>query len=211
MRKIIIVLAALLGTAIIVAPALIYFLLGGFNGPLSKTPSDWAAFGDYIGGVMGPLLSFLTAILLLITLQQQAESNEIAREEQLASRHIRMLHDLLNQIEVLLAESVALHLGGEKPLKLILKDMSDENFPASTEAIKELNFLVFRYCEAVALYRENITEYFDCKAYELKGKRLIDMLARNLALLDAAERIQLEFADIHISGEKERPQAKFSP
>ena len=37
----------------------------------SSVPNDWSIFGTYVGGVLGPLISFLTLIAILITITLQ--------------------------------------------------------------------------------------------------------------------------------------------
>lgn len=41
----------------------------------SKSSADWGAFGDYFGGVIGPVLSFLALVLLIKSLSLQNEAN----------------------------------------------------------------------------------------------------------------------------------------
>lgn len=42
---------------------------------LSKDPSDWVDFSDFVGGILGPLLSFLSLLLLLHSLKLQNQAN----------------------------------------------------------------------------------------------------------------------------------------
>lgn len=44
-----------------------------FGGGLSATSADWSAFGSYVGGVLGPLVSFLTLIAVIRTVYLQRE------------------------------------------------------------------------------------------------------------------------------------------
>lgn len=43
-----------------------------FRGHEAGDPTDWGTFGDFIGGISNPLLSFLTIVLLLYSLRLQA-------------------------------------------------------------------------------------------------------------------------------------------
>lgn len=45
------------------------------NYKVSESVSDWANFGDYIGGVLGPILSFISMVLLIKSLNLQNEAN----------------------------------------------------------------------------------------------------------------------------------------
>jgi len=48
---------------------------------ISSNPSDWAAFGEYLGGVLSPALAFLTILLLVQSLQEQSKANNILANE----------------------------------------------------------------------------------------------------------------------------------
>ncbi|WP_449545894.1 hypothetical protein [Lelliottia amnigena] len=65
-----------------------YYLNFGLEGVLSKQTEVWGQFGDYVGGVVNPILSFVTIYLLIQSLGLQRESNdnlisEIKRQERL--------------------------------------------------------------------------------------------------------------------------------
>ena len=52
-----------------------------FEGPLSGNQNTWGVFGDYIGGVLGPILSFLSLIAVLGALIYQSKELGISTEE----------------------------------------------------------------------------------------------------------------------------------
>lgn len=52
-----------------------------FGGELSSSSSEWSDFGSYIGGVFGPLVSFLTLLAVLKTVYLQRELLDSQREE----------------------------------------------------------------------------------------------------------------------------------
>ena len=66
----------------VIAPYLFNF--GGF--PLSKDPALWGPFGDYVGGALNPMLSFLALIAILLTLHVQNEELNLSRKELEQSR-----------------------------------------------------------------------------------------------------------------------------
>lgn len=67
-----------------------YFINFGIDGSLSKKGEVWGQFGDYVGGVINPLLTFITIYLLIKSqsLQQEANAaliNQIKAQEKLES------------------------------------------------------------------------------------------------------------------------------
>lgn len=66
----------------------VYYLNFGLDGTLSQKTEVWGQFGDYVGGVVNPILSFVTIYLLIQSIGLQRESNdslvnEIQRQERL--------------------------------------------------------------------------------------------------------------------------------
>lgn len=56
-----------------------FYIILGYK--ISNKPSDWVDFSDFVGGLLGPLLSFLSFVLLLHSLKQQNKANAILIEE----------------------------------------------------------------------------------------------------------------------------------
>ncbi|TKG29217.1 hypothetical protein FCV85_14640 [Vibrio sp. F13] len=71
----------------IYAAAVCIFTVIGFyayqfhNYELSKDVNHWNQFGGYVGGVLGPVLSFISLVMLIKSLNLQNESNATLREE----------------------------------------------------------------------------------------------------------------------------------
>jgi uncharacterized membrane protein len=56
--------------------AILSFIINFFGTSLSKDPSDWGVFGDYIGGVLNPIIALIT---LVVTIQIAIRVNEIEK------------------------------------------------------------------------------------------------------------------------------------
>lgn len=69
----------------LVVSAYVYQFYINLGMPLSEKVSDWTDFSSYMGGLLGPLLSFLSFIMLLKSLDLQMQANQSLREE--ASRN----------------------------------------------------------------------------------------------------------------------------
>lgn len=57
-----------------------YWLHFGTNSP-STNPNEWGPFGDFIGGVTNPILSFFALLSLLLALVVQSKQLEATREQ----------------------------------------------------------------------------------------------------------------------------------
>jgi len=68
----------------IVAVLSAYFY--NFNGEISPNSDKWGVFGDFIGGSLNPVFSFLALIALLVTLWLQSKQTEISIQELKISR-----------------------------------------------------------------------------------------------------------------------------
>ena len=49
--------------------------------PIANDSATWGTFGDYLGGTLNPIISFLALIGLLYTIHQQAQEMQATREE----------------------------------------------------------------------------------------------------------------------------------
>lgn len=65
----------LAGAAILIIVIVIsVFILNFYSAPISSDPSQWNNFGGYLGGTVGPFLSFLGLIAVLYTIHLQAST-----------------------------------------------------------------------------------------------------------------------------------------
>lgn len=62
--------------ALLVLILLLYFYK--FNAQISDDHAVWGQFGDYVGGILNPILGFFSFVALLITLRMQAVQSETA-------------------------------------------------------------------------------------------------------------------------------------
>lgn len=49
--------------------------------PIANDSATWGTFGDYLGGTLNPIISFLALIGLLYTIHQQAQEMKATRDE----------------------------------------------------------------------------------------------------------------------------------
>ncbi|MFW3894540.1 hypothetical protein [Pseudomonas bharatica] len=60
---------------------LYFFKFGSMEMLLSAKKAEWGTFGDFVGGTLNPILSFLGLIALLLTIVLQSNELELTREE----------------------------------------------------------------------------------------------------------------------------------
>jgi hypothetical protein len=65
-----------------------------FTGEFSTDDEQWARFGEYVGGVLGPLYSLLALIGVLWTLQLQRQSIEDTQRQQFHNEFFNLLQGL---------------------------------------------------------------------------------------------------------------------
>lgn len=79
LRPVYISLTTILVFAILTIGIVSYFYASHFSGGLSSKQGTWGEFGDFFGGTLNPILSFLTIIALLLTIVLQVDELKQAR------------------------------------------------------------------------------------------------------------------------------------
>ena len=200
---------ALLGLVIVAGTIGTYLWLGGFAHAFSHQTTDWANFGSYVGGVAGPLLSFLALIAVVWTLRLQYELLGRDRERQLADQHVRWLDALYRDMQEVLHAPLAMKeaQSSATTLRAVL-DKETESTAIELALFKgrltQLMELLAQYSEAVALYRDNITAFFDLRIFADRGARLLDRIKPFHTTLGNTSPITIEFCDMHLRGDRSR-------
>lgn len=66
---------------ILLAGLSVFYYRDTFSGGFSTNAQDWSAFGGYVGGLFGPLVSFVALLAVLKTIELQKELLETQRRE----------------------------------------------------------------------------------------------------------------------------------
>jgi hypothetical protein len=204
---------ALLGFLILGATMSVYFrIFGGAGSRLSTNSVEWANFGTYVGGVAGPLLSYLALVAVIWTVRLQYDLLQRDREKQISDQHVRWLEatyqDILELVHAPLAKTgdsgfstVWSVLNGEAALSTV-------DGAAFSIRFMELFKLLTQYCKAVGLYRDNVSEFFDATIFSDRGARILDRLKPFHKHLGSMSPVTFEFLDMHLRGEHERQNAE---
>ncbi|WP_282807435.1 hypothetical protein [Hafnia alvei] len=67
--------------------------------PVSEKTSDWSNFGSYIGGVAGPILSFISIILVIETIKQTQNNHKEQISLIIREQTYSKFQDLCNYLE----------------------------------------------------------------------------------------------------------------
>ncbi|GJM43283.1 MAG: hypothetical protein DHS20C21_01250 [Gemmatimonadota bacterium] len=69
------------GAAILAGLAAMAVYANRFPGPLTSDHARWGQFGDYLGGVLNPVLAFLALIAILVTIALQAQELALSTQQ----------------------------------------------------------------------------------------------------------------------------------
>ncbi|MNG63974.1 hypothetical protein D3C79_222100 [compost metagenome] len=84
----------------------LYYYWSHFNElPVSDSVEKWGQFGDYVGGVLNPGLSFISIILVCLTLYSTSKRSSIQSFESVLFELLRFHKENLSEIKVSYAES----------------------------------------------------------------------------------------------------------
>lgn len=151
---------------------------------LQSTISNWGLFGSYFGGVVTPILTFITLIILLKQINETQIANNLQIEHLDKTRRIEILisfiNELANKTELTIEKQVPLT---EELVNMYLKNYDDERSKNLTiksfeNNYKEKTFIV-KYSDDKTVdefdWRNSIT-YLSMlnKKYEEKAKDNLD-------------------------------------
>ncbi|WP_419246219.1 hypothetical protein [Serratia sp. NFX21] len=127
-----------IGFLFIILVVLCYYFNFGMENKISNSTEVWGQFGDYLGGVINPVLTFLSIVLLVKTINLQREANisilaENKRQEKL---------DYLKNFEVRFYNLIDSQRSSFMDFKLKSIKGMDE-FRKTSEAVALLEEIVF--------------------------------------------------------------------
>ncbi|PRD14888.1 hypothetical protein [Pantoea coffeiphila] len=197
----------LAGGGVIFFAWLSYWIRFGHGFNFSVDPAVWGQFGDFLGGVINPLLTFISVILLInsVGLQRQANNSLIELEDfrKTEQKFYNMLESQRGSFEgfkikvnenphseVLFNGEAVLHLE-EKVLQDISNGASIEEIRESIENLDKSDAIynvVRRFYLLVSLILKEVApekrkEYFDA-CVGMTDYRLICLLVMSLEIFD---------------------------
>jgi hypothetical protein len=152
-----------------------------FSGSYSKEQADWGAFGDYVGGVLNPIIGFLNlGVLIYISVLVNKSDREIRQRDRDSERQ-NALYSLRNE--------------AIKEVQNILKEI--EKFHSSSEP-GDSGLIVISYMklDSFFIYNKHLFPFLENEQSQplLKSSRHISKAAQTLKEFDDIE-YSYEFQD----------------
>lgn len=144
-----------------------------FGTTRSNSHETWGQFGDFIGGVLNPLLAFLSFVLLLLTIRLQRKSLETSNEELRLSRtELVESREVFNkQLEQMKLQTegarVQAQLSEEVALYQVLKNMYDVRLSIpTTRGMRVKKLEVLDAFMQTRIHRSTLPEQTKCELKE---------------------------------------------
>ncbi|ELB2889507.1 hypothetical protein C1S86_25815 [Vibrio parahaemolyticus] len=179
-----IVTICVVGFIVMISAVGAFYYFVGVNQPVSLDASDWSNFGSYFGGVVGPVFSFLSIVLLVYTVFQQSENINLATSEAIKLDMLRYVSRADEEIDSWLKTEIATTREGDTAqLSLVVWGVIGVDYVNANElnaCLNRLLKLVCSYSSAIALYEDNVDPYFVYKQHYTKAIELIEFLENHV-------------------------------
>ncbi|MBB1342597.1 hypothetical protein H5158_13240 [Pseudoalteromonas sp. SR45-6] len=100
----------------------IYFFINYFGIGFARTISDWGATGDFFGGILNPIFSFSTVLLLIYSLRLQLKELHLTREEISLTREEHKKTRKAHEEQLKYSNEISKREKSNKVIKLIEKE-----------------------------------------------------------------------------------------
>lgn len=178
-----IALNLLLGTFLLaIVVVLIVYIVNFKDADISSNPADWGVLGDYIGGLLNPLISALTLFFVARTYINQRE--EIKRAQESANK-ADSLRQQATDAQVSLAESYLRQI--EISNKSSVINMLNAKISAGHKAIEI-------YYQEISRVSESISSsgYTSRRVLTMNGKTLLSTQSKELYISEVSALIAAE-------------------
>lgn len=168
------------------------------------TNIDWGNFGNFMAGVVGPLLLFIILLMMIALLRQQAHYFAKIFDTSKQLEMMRHLGKIDEDITRLLSHEFAVdhHYVQLGDLVDGLHETKDtlRASPSYRAAMNKLLQLAATYCEAIGLYRNDLASQFTFNIHLQRGYELHSYLERNREVLSPMTKQALSYCKMHLDG-----------
>ncbi len=157
--------------ALLLIPILVYILNFG-NHTFSSLASDWGAFGDYIGGVLNPILGLASIVILghisiIIGNNSIKQQKELFYEEQRILAYQELVRNTKTFRETLDKLVIRMHLADK--IETDDKSVGYNIIEGFTKPIED----IISFANYLVLFKENYSHLFK---YQFQSNEHIEML-----------------------------------
>ena len=183
---------ALLAIATLGIPFAIY-LYAGFNAGLSPDAASWGHFGGYYGGVVGPVLTFLTLIFLAY------QHDELAREK-LKDEQWRYIEQGRSRIEAVLNMPISQSDRMADTLGSFVKGYRsyDRHGGMTVKVKREFLGHLFHFAAALDMYQRNFGAFMLYRPQAEDARKYFDWLMLHQDEFDRQDLMTLGFVGTHL-------------
>lgn len=197
------------GLIILVAVFLIYLWIGGFALEASGRNEEWGFFGESFGGIGGTLLTFLSTVLIVFTINEQHEQIHEAKKES----HKHDILRCLDKVDADLKDLLRRPLLVEERRHVELGDVVFGIEPSANyspkpfaSALGRLLKLTTHYCQSLALYRQTVNDHSAFQAHLANAWEMGGYLEKHRPALDPTAGKALETCKSYLGREPQPGQ-----
>lgn len=154
-----------------------YYISNFKNNSISKIPSDWGSFGDFFGGILNPIISLFSLILLgFISYFVAKESNNESKELNLRGRRMDAYNELTRHLPSF-DRVVHRFLDAVSVMNINIQNVkTTENYTAQLDYLFNKISLPIQQIGEYNLYvRTFAVQYEHIFDYDFESKEFIDM------------------------------------
>ncbi|EKE75193.1 hypothetical protein [Gallaecimonas xiamenensis] len=184
--------------AVLAVTAIIYFYRQAFPGPIDAQHDAFGTFGDYVGGLLNPILSFLTIVLLIWSLHMQRQELVETRKE------LKQAAQAQSEMAALARKSQRLE-EIERIIKQCAAEIEKCASPCDTykkcmEVVVDANVRLVTLCDwAFEYYRHGGAERY-CAEVIFSGLELCQKVWRIQTITDGSDYRRQMVLGVHVRG-----------
>jgi hypothetical protein len=194
-------ITAIIFVASVITPIIIYIINFG-NMQLSNELEIWSSFGDYLGGILNPIIAFFgTMILGYLTYEVSKQSSDENRNLFLSQQRIVAFQKIANIISKF--ESAHHRVKIHNDLMVRLSSYGQKEAGAE-QYVKAIEFLQISLSQLTTITSNFPLNYghlfkydFECSDYQNLKERAFTYF-KSMDLLDVAKEEDLDFTEIEL-------------
>ncbi|MNJ49864.1 hypothetical protein D3C77_451190 [compost metagenome] len=164
---------------VVCAVCAIYYYRTKFGGEFSGQSADWSAFGSYVGGVFGPLVSFVTllAVLNTVDLQRKLLSSQLSEFDRMNKLQQQTFDSQQHQINQAAREALLLQIAAAQDSAVKAIEMRMNMHEHDFDRQHDMSFR-FRAEFGHDMNEENFSKLENIIEHRDRARESVDMLSK---------------------------------